>query len=72
MNSKFCCRGHLPPAFFLCDQEEGRVRSLSVGGSREEESKLGAEEWGWSGEALQKEQCLQAPALLGGPLQRVP
>lgn len=25
MNSKFCCGGHLPPAFFLCDQRTGRV-----------------------------------------------
>lgn len=31
MNSKFCCGGHLPPAFFLCDQEEGRVQSESGG-----------------------------------------
>lgn len=31
MNGKFCSGGHLPPAFFLCDQEEGRVQSGSKG-----------------------------------------
>lgn len=65
MNSKFCCGGRSPR---LSSCVMGRREGCGgCWGPREEGSKLGAEQWGWSGEALQKETMLAGSCIVRWP-----